>query len=63
MGGNVFDRQTFPNIEIDKVFEEKASASNIKRPVLDECINYLREGDILHIHSLDRVCRSGQVTL
>ncbi|MEZ9142335.1 MULTISPECIES: recombinase family protein [unclassified Shewanella] len=53
------DRQTFPNIEIDKVFEEKASASNIKRPKLDECINYLREGDILHIHSLDRVCRSG----
>jgi DNA invertase Pin-like site-specific DNA recombinase len=53
------DRQTFQDFQIDKVFEEKASASNIKRPILNECVNYLREGDTLHIHSLDRVCRSG----
>jgi DNA invertase Pin-like site-specific DNA recombinase len=53
------DRQTFLGFQIDKVFEEKASASNIKRPILNECVNYLREGDTLHIHSLDRVCRSG----
>jgi DNA invertase Pin-like site-specific DNA recombinase len=53
------DRQTFQGFQIDKVFEEKASASNIKRPILNECVNYLREGDTLHIHSLDRVCRSG----
>jgi DNA invertase Pin-like site-specific DNA recombinase len=53
------DRQTFQGVQIDKVFEEKASASNIKRPILNECVNYLREGNTLHIHSLDRVCRSG----
>jgi DNA invertase Pin-like site-specific DNA recombinase len=53
------DRQTFQGFQIDKIFEEKASASNIKRPILSECVNYLREGDTLHIHSLDRVCRSG----
>lgn len=53
------DRQTFQGFQIDKFFEEKASASNIKRPILNECVNYLREGDTLHIHSLDRVCRSG----
>ena len=53
------DRQTFQGFQIDKIFEEKASASNIKRPILNECVNYLREGDTLHIHSLDRVCRSG----
>ncbi|WP_392341098.1 recombinase family protein [uncultured Shewanella sp.] len=53
------DRQTFQGFQIDKIFEEKTSASNIKRPILNECVNYLREGDTLHIHSLDRVCRSG----
>ncbi len=53
------DRQVFKDVVIDKTFEEKASAGSIKRPMLDECLNYLREGDTLHIYSLDRVCRSG----
>lgn len=47
------------DITLDKVFTEKASASTINRPVFTECLTYLREGDTLHIHSLDRVCRSG----
>lgn len=46
-------------VSLDKVYEEKASASTIDRPVFQACLQYLREGDVLHIHSLDRVCRSG----
>ena len=46
-------------IALDRVFEEKASASTIDRPIFNQCLAYLREGDVLHIHSLDRVCRSG----
>ncbi|MGX5219673.1 recombinase family protein [Pseudomonas segetis] len=46
-------------VTLDKVFTEKASASTINRPIFIECLTYLREGDTLHIHSLDRVCRSG----
>jgi DNA invertase Pin-like site-specific DNA recombinase len=45
-------------ITLDRVFEEKASAKDTKRPVLAECLKYLREGDTLHIHSLDRLARS-----
>jgi DNA invertase Pin-like site-specific DNA recombinase len=47
------------NIKLDRTFEEKVSASTINRPQWIECKNYVRQGDVLHIHSLDRVCRSG----
>lgn len=46
-------------LSLDKLFEEKASASTMKRPQWLECLSYVRQGDVLHIHSLDRVCRSG----
>jgi DNA invertase Pin-like site-specific DNA recombinase len=52
------DRQ-LAGIQLDKVFEEKVSASTINRPQWIECKSYVRQGDVLHIHSLDRVCRSG----
>ncbi len=56
------DRQKFAisqSFHIDKIFEEKASGKiNADRPILTECINYLREGDRLIISSLDRLGRS-----
>ncbi|MDK9739343.1 recombinase family protein [Vibrio sp. D404a] len=52
------DRQ-LDGVQLDRVFEEKTSASTIKRPEFENCLKYLREGDTLHVHSLDRVCRSG----
>lgn len=42
----------------DKVFEEKISGATKDRPELSLCINYLRSGDTLHIHSIDRLARS-----
>ncbi len=51
------DRQ-LNEIELDKVFTEKASAKDAKRPRLQECIQYLREGDTLHVHSIDRLARN-----
>jgi len=45
-------------IALDKVFSEKASAKDTKRPVLNECIEYLRSGDVLHVHSIDRLARN-----
>ena len=47
------------DVELDRIFEEKVSAKNISRPELQACLDYVRSGDTLHIHSLDRVCRSG----
>lgn len=46
-------------VRLDKAFEEKASAKTIERPVWEQCKGYVRAGDTLHVHSLDRVCRSG----
>jgi DNA invertase Pin-like site-specific DNA recombinase len=51
------DRQ-LDGIELEKIYEEKASAKDAKRPILQECIAYLRGGDCLHVHSIDRLARN-----
>lgn len=45
-------------IEFDKVYEDKASGSSTSRPELAKLIDYAREGDTIHIHSIDRLARS-----
>jgi len=45
-------------VELDEVFEEKVSAKNMQRPKLEECLRFLRKGDVLHVHSIDRLARS-----
>jgi len=43
----------------DKIFEEKRSGTSThNRPALQQCLNYLREGDTLTITKLDRLARS-----
>lgn len=42
----------------DRIFQEKISGKNAKRPQLQECLRYLRAGDTLHITKLDRLARS-----
>jgi len=42
----------------DKVFQEKKSGASNKRPRLQECLEYVREGDTLVITRLDRLARS-----
>ena len=44
----------------DAEYEEKASAKDVNRPVLMECLKYIRKGDTLHIHSIDRLARNLQ---
>ena len=51
------DRQ-LSGVELDKTFTEKASAKNAKRPQLETCLEWLRDGDILHVHSIDRLARN-----
>ena len=55
--GQNTDRQ-LSEVSLDKIFEEKASAKDTNRPVLKDCLEYLREGDELHIHSIDRLARN-----
>ena len=51
------DRQLV-GIDLDKVFTEKASAKDAKRPQLQECLDWIRDGDVLHVHSIDRLARN-----
>lgn len=43
---------------LDKVFEDRASGKDTQRPQLDACLAHLREGDTLHVHSMDRLARN-----
>ena len=51
------DRQ-LDGIELEEVFEEKISGKSANRPQLQECLRYLRKGDELHVHSIDRLARN-----
>ena len=44
--------------KIDKFFEEHASGKNTERPVLNEMLNFIREGDTLFIESFSRLTRN-----
>lgn len=47
-------------ITLDKVFEDHASGKNAERPTLKSCLDYVRDGDVLHVHSIDRLARNLQ---
>jgi DNA invertase Pin-like site-specific DNA recombinase len=53
------DRQ-LDGLVLDKVFEDKASAADTKRPQLEACLDFIREGDTLSVHSIDRLARNLQ---
>lgn len=45
-------------IVLDKLFTDHASGKDTERPQLRECLSYVREGDTLVVHSMDRLSRS-----
>jgi DNA invertase Pin-like site-specific DNA recombinase len=45
-------------VELDKVFADKASGKDVKRPQLQAALDYLRDGDVLIVHSMDRLARN-----
>jgi len=46
------------DIKFKRTFTDHISGSTTDRPALKECLDYLREGDTLHVHSIDRLARS-----
>ncbi len=46
------------DVQLDRTFTDKASGKDAKRPELSNCLNHLREGDTLHVHSIDRLARN-----
>ena len=51
-------QQLMKEFGVDKVFAEKVSGTTQNRPKLQECLQYVREGDTLVITKLDRLARS-----
>ena len=51
------DRQ-LDGVELDKVFTDKASGKDANRPELARALEYVREGDTLVVHSMDRLARN-----
>ena len=45
-------------IALDQVYEDKVSGVKRDRPNLNICMQVLREGDTLHVHSMCRLARS-----
>lgn len=45
-------------VELDRIFEDKASGKDAKRPKLQELLAYVREGDTVIVHSMDRLARN-----
>lgn len=53
-------RQEFPGLQLRKTFTDHASGSELSRAGLEACFDFLREGDTLHVHSIDRLARDLQ---
>ncbi len=45
-------------IPVSRVFTDQASGKDTQRPQLDALLGYLREGDTLVVHSMDRLARN-----
>ncbi|AXN01969.1 recombinase family protein [Acetobacter pomorum] len=54
------DRQRFDGVKVDKIFTDKCSGGTRNRPALTEMLRYVREGDTILCHSIDRLARDLQ---
>ena len=45
-------------VQVDKVFTDKASGKDTQRPELDTLLSFVRDGDTVVVHSMDRLARN-----
>jgi DNA invertase Pin-like site-specific DNA recombinase len=45
-------------VQLDKTFTDKVSGKDTARPKLQAALDYVREGDVLVVHSMDRLARN-----
>jgi DNA invertase Pin-like site-specific DNA recombinase len=58
---STFEQNTARQLDdlvLDKVFTDKASGKDTKRPELDVLLQFVREGDTIVVHSMDRLARN-----
>lgn len=46
------------HVQMDKVFTDKASGKDTQRPQLEALLDFVREGDTVIVHSMDRLARN-----
>ena len=46
------------HVKVDKVFTDQASGKDTQRPQLDALLVFVREGDTVVVHSMDRLARN-----
>ncbi|MBA8963185.1 DNA invertase Pin-like site-specific DNA recombinase [Rhodococcus percolatus] len=51
------DRQ-LNGIQVDREFTDQASGKDVARPQLDELLRFVRAGDTVLVHSMDRLARN-----
>lgn len=57
------DQQALRQLEgvsVARVFTDAVSGKNTQRPGLKACLDFIRDGDTLHVHSIDRLARNLQ---
>jgi len=45
-------------VAVDRVFTDKASGKDVRRPELENLLGFVREGDTIVVHSMDRLARN-----
>lgn len=45
-------------VAVDRVFTDKASGKDTQRPALDTLLTFVRDGDTVVVHSMDRLARN-----
>jgi DNA invertase Pin-like site-specific DNA recombinase len=51
------DRQ-LDGLQLDRCFTDKASGKDTKRPQLEALVSFVRQGDTVVVHSMDRLARN-----
>ena len=58
---STLDQHTERQLEgltLDRVFTDKASGKDTKRPELESLLDFVRPGDSVLVHSMDRLARN-----
>jgi DNA invertase Pin-like site-specific DNA recombinase len=51
------DRQ-LDGVTLDRTFTDKASGKDVRRPELEAMVGFVRDGDTVVCHSMDRLARN-----
>lgn len=52
------DARQLEGMTLEKIFTDKASGKDTNRPKLQAMLEFVREGDHIYVHSMDRLSRS-----